>query len=146
MRSSIFLSSLLSTVVSACLYPRAPYTNSTYSYSGITGPLGWHNIAGNELCGNGKNQSPINVSPNRGVAQAEKLQLNFPKFSTEFNVINNGQTVDFTPADNRTYTSILEGQEYTLVGFHFHTPSEHLFLDESYPLEVHFVHASNSKF
>jgi len=55
-------------------------------------------------------------------------------------VDNNGRTIVFYPRDAGNYTSVLEGKEYKLLQFHFHTPSEHRFADESYPLEVHFVH------
>lgn len=147
MRASVILISVLSTVASACIYARSePGEVKAFSYDGETGPLGWHHLPNNSLCGTGKNQSPINVSPKiDGVTAAKALQLNFPKYSGEFDVENNGHTVVFTPKDNSNYTSVLEGKEYKLLQFHFHTPSEHRFLDESYPLEVHFVHQDAEK-
>lgn len=35
---------------------------SNFGYTGLTGPLNWHNIeADNALCNTGSNQSPINI-------------------------------------------------------------------------------------
>ena len=34
----------------------------------------------------------------------------------------------------------VNGQEYELVQFHFHTPSEHTFNEEAYGMELHLVH------
>ena len=45
--------------------------------------------------------------------------------------------------DEKTAPSvILDGQEYKLLQFHFHSPSEHLLENEQYALEVHFLHQS----
>ena len=38
----------------------------------------------------------------------------------------------------------LDGQQYDLLQFHFHVPSEHLVLDESFAMEMHFVHANEA--
>jgi len=43
-------------------------------------------------------------------------------------------------------TTIVDGEEYALRRFHFHTPSEHRINDEFYPLEMHMVHESVSKY
>ncbi|KAF8473198.1 alpha carbonic anhydrase [Kalaharituber pfeilii] len=140
MQASIFLVTILSTLASACIYPRA---DATYGYTGELGPLGWHYLPNSTLCATGKNQSPINVSPAEGVKLAKPLVLKYPEYSQDVHVENNGHTILFTPKDagaNGTYDAILEGKPYELVQFHFHTPSEHRFLEEFYPLEVHFVH------
>lgn len=143
MRTPLLFISLLTTLASACIYPRADrYRELTFTYDGETGPLGWHLLPNNTLCGAGKYQSPINITPNvPGVIQIkDPLQLSFPKYSSEIDVENNGHTIVFTPRHMGNYTSVLEGKRYKLLQFHFHAPSEHRFADESYPLEVHFVH------
>ena len=143
MRTSLLLISLLTTVASACIYPRAePNKILPFTYDGETGPLGWHLLPNNTLCAAGKHQSPINLTPTmEGVVQIkDPLRLSFPQYSTEIEVENNGHTIVFTPKDIGNYTSVLEGKDYKLLQFHFHAPSEHRVVDESYPLEVHFVH------
>jgi len=143
MRTPLLLVSLLTTLASACIYPRADrYRQLPFTYDGETGPLGWHLLPNNTLCGAGKYQSPINITPNiPGVTLIkEPLKLSFPKYSEEIDVENNGHTIVFTPRHVGNYTSVLAGKHYKLLQFHFHAPSEHRFADESYPLEVHFVH------
>ncbi|MFQ9122044.1 MAG: carbonic anhydrase family protein [Haemophilus parainfluenzae] len=39
----------------------------------------------------------------------------------------------------------LDGKQFYLKQFHFHTPSEHTFKRKHYPLEIHFVHQSEDK-
>ncbi|KAF8427722.1 alpha carbonic anhydrase [Tirmania nivea] len=146
MRTPLLLITLLTTLTSACLYPRTDrFRKLPFTYDGETGPLGWHLLPNNTLCGEGKHQSPINITPNiSGVTEVkDPLKLSYPEVSREIDVEYNGHTLVFTPRDVGNYTSVLEGKEYKLLQFHFHAPSEHRFADESYPLEVHFVHQDN---
>ena len=148
MRTSILFFSIFSTLASACLYPRAETGGyePTFSYNGDTGPLAWHYSPNNTVCGTGKYQSPINISPDKymnNVTLAGKLKLEYPDFSGDVDVTNAAHTIIFTPKDLDKYTAVLEGKKYKLLQFHFHTPSEHRFQDESFPLEVHFVHKSD---
>ncbi|KAI5795322.1 alpha carbonic anhydrase [Peziza echinospora] len=147
MRYSILLLALASSLASACLYKRAdgdaPAPN--FSYTGETGPLGWHRIpnTNNTLCATGKNQSPINVIPGENAKLAKQIQLNYPLFDNNIEVYNNGHTILFTPKDaglKGKYGATLDGKKYKLIQFHFHGPSEHQIRSEVYPLEVHFVH------
>ena len=39
----------------------------------------------------------------------------------------------------------LNNKPFYLKQFHFHTPSEHTFKRQHYPLEIHFVHQSEDK-
>ena len=67
----LFKSLLLASTASASclhgLYKRSEAAEgevfqSTFGYEGTFGPLGWAALAPeNEACGNGKNQSPINI-------------------------------------------------------------------------------------
>ncbi|KAF8446900.1 alpha carbonic anhydrase [Terfezia claveryi] len=144
MRTQLLLTSLLITLTSACLYPRNTdrYRKLPFTYDGETGPLCWHLLPNNTLCGAGKYQSPINITPNiSGVTLIqEPLKLSFPNYSEEVMLEHTGHTILFTPKNVGNYTSVLGGKSYKLLQFHFHAPSEHRFADESYPLEVHFVH------
>ena len=149
MRTSALFLSILSTLASACLYPRSEegaYYKPTFGYNGDTGPMAWHLSPNNTICGDGKYQSPINISPVNQIPTvklAKELKLEYPHESGEVEVTNAAHTIIFAPKDLDKYTAVLEGKKYKLLQFHFHTPSEHRFRDESFPLEVHFVHRSD---
>ena len=146
MHTPILFFSILSTLASACLYPRAAdgeYQEPEFSYNGDTGPIVWHYSPNNTLCGKGMFQSPINISPDQhiqNVTLAKELRFEYPSESGEVEVTNAAHTVIFTPKELDKYTAVLEGKKCELLQFHFHTPSEHRFRDESFPMEVHFVH------
>jgi carbonic anhydrase len=55
-------------------------------------------------------------------------------------IINNGHTVQVNIAAGSTVN--IDGTDYELKQFHFHTPSENNINGTSYPLEAHFVHAT----
>ncbi|KAG0641808.1 alpha carbonic anhydrase [Tuber brumale] len=143
--SSLFLAvSLPATLVSACLYKREDPTLPSYSYTGETGPLLWHNLTVDgknfpySKCGTGKQQSPIDITDSVPLAENNTMTT-FP-FSGEFTIEDDGHTILVTPQKPDDYKSVLGGQEYKLSQFHFHISSEHLLRHETFPLEVHFVH------
>ncbi len=61
--------------------------------------------------------------------------------TTSASVIDNGHTVQVNIADGSSVT--IDGEAYSLKQFHFHTPSENNIKGQQYPLEAHFVHATN---
>ncbi|OJD33700.1 carbonic anhydrase [Diplodia corticola] len=136
---------LLSSVSASCLHgtslmprrlnKRAEVEVSNYGYTGLTGPLNWHNIeAGNELCNHGSNQSPINLdstvtlateAPSVNITNVESAE--FENLGTTLETIVNG-------------TTFVGGEAFNLAQFHLHTPSEHRIENEYFPLEMHMVH------
>lgn len=120
----------------------APRAIGDFTYVGDTGPLLWWTLdrPATEICATGKNQTPINIEPGSSpgvttLAPADRPVLDWPT-SSGANFENLGSTVQ---AFVDGTTSFL-GDDYTLLQFHFHTPSEHLLSTEHFPLEVHFVH------
>ncbi len=110
----------------------------SWSYGGSEGPEFWGDLADNySMCKDGKNQSPVNLTDFTDT-KMEPLTLNYKAFGTNF--INNGHTVqvNFTKGSNLT----VDGKEFELKQFHFHTPSENHIDGKSYPMEAHLVHAS----
>jgi len=88
----------------------------------------------------GVEQSPINLS--QSFAQKNSLtgiQFHYSN-SQLIDVKHTGHTVKCWPSE--TNYIIVDGQRYSLVEFHFHTPSEHAVDLQLYPAEVHFVHKS----
>ena len=67
----------------------------------------------------------------------ENIEIQYEPAS--FSLVNNGHTVQAN-ATELSNGIIVEGQEYQLVQFHFHTPSEHQFNGQHYDMELHLVH------
>lgn len=108
-----------------------------WSYSGDQGPAHWGEL-GSALCANGTQQSPIDIetSPTQlhKVASTD-LKLHYGK--QPLKLINNGHTIQAAVATGDSLT--FKGDEYRLLQFHFHTPSEHQFNHQPYPMEMHLV-------
>ena len=54
-------------------------------------------------------------------------------------IVNNGHTVQVNYAPGSSVT--VDGREFELKQFHFHSPSENKIDGKQYPLEAHLVHA-----
>lgn len=120
--------------------------SSHWSYEGETSPEHWGELdLANSACVNGSEQSPINIefSQVENEKAAEDLQINYEP--TSFSLMNNGHTVQANAASGSN-SILIEGREYKLAQFHFHTPSEHQFNGKNYEMELHLVHKdSNGK-
>ncbi len=111
-----------------------------WGYSGEIGPAYWGDLSSEfATCKTGKEQSPIDVRPTVDIDQSE-IQFNYQISPME--ILNNGHTVqvNFEPGSYITF----QDETFNLLQVHFHTPSENLLMGQSYPLEAHFVHASES--
>ena len=99
-------------------------------------------------CGNGKSQSPIDLvgGSSEGapslIFDYGKTGLKIAHNAHVIDLVDNGHTLQVTVDEGSTL--ITQRDEYKLVQFHFHTPSEHLVDGRSYPMEAHFVHQSAS--
>lgn len=89
------------------------------------------------LCEQGQAQSPINFQKST-VIKSDAADLRFDYHSGEAKVVHRGHTLEMPmPTGNLLW---LGNSRYTLVSIDLHSPSEHRFNSESYPLEVHLVH------
>jgi len=117
----------------------------SWSYEESTGPEYWGELAAsNAVCAQGNEQSPINIVSSQ-VIENNRLgekQINYEP--STFTLHNNGHTIqaNATTENNRL---IVEGKQYKLAQFHFHTPSEHQFNGQYYDIELHFVHKDESE-
>ena len=103
------------------------------------GPAKWGTLPGDETCGTGKQQTPINVVT--GAAKPQDLpDLVFGYKPSHLAMLNNGHTEQMTYDAGSTLGRVGSKETWTLAQFHFHAPSEHTVDGTSYPLEVHFVH------
>lgn len=107
---------------------------SEWGYGKHNGPEDWGKVS--KTCASGKNQSPIDVS---NVISADMQDLSISYNGQVVGLLNNGHTLQaIVEGDN--FLSV-DGREFELKQFHFHTPSENLIKSKQYPLEAHLVHA-----
>jgi len=107
-----------------------------WSYEGATGPSHWGDIdAASKVCSLGSQQSPIDIA---GTIKAKLPPLEIAWSRKADTIVNNGHTIQLNIAPGSTLK--LGRDDYTLLQFHFHHPSEHTIAGKHYPMEVHFVH------
>lgn len=120
-----------------------------WAYSGESGPKYWGKLSPvYALCAQGKNQSPINIINSATEAgihwdfdyKTTKLKITHNEHVD--NIIDNGHTIQISVDEGSTF--VLKSRTYHLKQLHFHTPSEHSVDGKNYPMEIHFVHMSDS--
>ncbi len=141
--STIALSALfLTTTVQANTEPHVQKHETHakhWGYMGDTGPSHWSEVSQEfYMCSEGKQQSPINVVATKDT-DLKPLDLQYNTGALA--IINNGHTIQVNIADGSFLK--LDGTIYKLKQFHFHVPSENNINGNAYPLEAHFVHASD---
>ncbi|MFT4976668.1 MAG: carbonic anhydrase [Myxococcota bacterium] len=90
-------------------------------------------------CG-GSYQSPIDLDFET-FTEGEAPILDFGYTTTPLHVVNNGHSVEYE-VDGAVNTLNIDGVDYALVQFHFHSPSEHTVNGEPADMEMHLVHES----
>jgi len=110
-----------------------------WSYGGDSGPEIWGSLVSQfELCETGRMQSPVDLDQENAVGD---LEFSVDWDSSPLVVSNSGKTVqaNFQPGSYMTSG----GRVFNLLQVHFHTPSEHTFSGQTYPLVAHFVHSTD---
>lgn len=140
MKTSLTLIAALA--LGATFAARAAGTSPEWNYADRGGAAHWSELDKSfETCKIGKHQSPINIVT-KGVkpAAADVKPVSFSYTAGAGEVVNNGHTVQVNLPASGSIT--LDGTEYKLVQFHFHTPSEEKVDGKAYPLVAHLVHKS----
>ncbi|KAA8999206.1 carbonic anhydrase [Affinibrenneria salicis] len=107
-----------------------------WSYEGQGAPEHWGQLSPDfSLCGNGKNQSPVDI---HGALKTthQALQLSYQPGAQH--IINNGHTIQVDVSAGNTL--VMDNDSFTLQQFHFHAPSENEIDGKAFPLEAHFVY------
>jgi carbonic anhydrase len=108
-----------------------------WSYTGEAGPDNWGKLdAKFAMCGEGRNQSPINLAD---LIKADLKPLKFQYKDGVSGIVNNGHAVQVNYAKGSFVT--VDGRTFELKQFHFHSPRENLIKGKQFPLEGHLVHA-----
>ena len=109
-----------------------------WGYTGKEGPQNWSNLSPEyQVCQAGLQQSPINLQQ---AINADFSDLAITSQAVALKIENNGHTIQVNPEPGNSL--ILDETSYELIQFHFHHPSEHRVDNQSYPMELHFVHQS----
>lgn len=112
-----------------------------WGYSGESGPAHWGDLDPKYAeCKLGSSQSPINISAENTIKTIGLKPIEFHYTTAANSVINNGHTVQVNIDPGSTIT--IDGKEFALKQFHFHSPSENEIDGKFFPLEAHFVHAA----
>ncbi|MGE7931388.1 carbonic anhydrase [Viridibacillus arvi] len=115
-----------------------------WSYEGDTGPNKWGSLdASFSMCGNGKEQSPINIDLEDVVLDKSFGDIKINYQPTLFKLRNDGHNIQATD-DSGKNSIVIDGEKYTFLRIHFHTPSEHQINGQHFAMEAHLVH-ENSK-
>jgi carbonic anhydrase len=81
-------------------------------------------------------QSPVNILSGRAEGGHHEISLNLHDAEPSY-LENKGHTIELKFQSGSSVT--LDGKEYALKQFHFHTPSEHQVDGITYPMEGHIV-------
>jgi carbonic anhydrase len=126
-------------VLASCIFPLptlAKVIAPQWGYEGDTSPTKWGKIARDfATCELGVDQSPIDI---KGAVRGQPAQISFNYKSSPLVVVNNGHSIQVNYAPGSTIS--IDGTEYALLQFHFHTPSEHKIAGKAAAMELHFVH------
>lgn len=105
----------------------------SWEYTGDGAPANWGNCYAD--C-KGTSQSPIDITGATTDATLTTLDTHYEDAPIE--LVNNGHTEEFEyEAGSKV---VVDGLDYNLLQFHFHTKSEHTVAGKQYPMEVHLVH------
>jgi carbonic anhydrase len=129
-----------------------------WSYDGSGAAHFWDDIsAGNAKCELGKKQSPINLGDSETFdfiksKDDDEVVLTWPSANNRPGLVfkNLGHTVQvgpfpgLEPGNQVPFVTRYIDENFHMLQFHFHTPSEHHVLGDFSPMEVHFVHKSDS--
>ncbi len=108
-----------------------------WGYSGAEGPEHWSEIDPHfDVCQAGKNQSPVDLA---NFVHAQLPPIGFHYSAGGDDEVNNGHTIQINYQAGSSIT--LNGHDYTLKQYHFHTPSENHINGKEFPMEAHLVHA-----
>ncbi len=107
-----------------------------WTYQGKHGPDHWGDLSPDFVqCRVGVNQSPIDIVD---AVEAELPPLVLDYNSSTIDLVNNGHTAQVN-VEPGSFLRV-EGEEFELLQFHIHVPSEHWVNGEQFLLEVHYVH------
>ena len=118
-----------------------------WDYGQEHGPASWADLSPEFIaCAEGQHQSPIDFDAT-AVAETPELRtqygpatLRIVHHEHEEDVVNTGHSIQVNIAGGDTL--MVGGEAFSLVQYHFHSPSEHTVKGQHFPMEMHLVHKS----
>ena len=106
----------------------------------VLGPTSWGVIDESfEACATGDGQSPVDLA-GAEIVDLPELMLDYPR--APLVVENTGHVIEVPMPEEGEHTLTIGEDEFRLVQYHFHAPSEHTIDGKAYDAEVHLVHES----
>jgi len=125
----------------------APKEDPHWGYEAAEGPSSWGKLSPKwAVCAGGRAQSPIDIDKTRKAdlpalkAEFRPAELKIVHHEHMADVVNTGHSiqVNYTEGDKLK----LGNEEFELLQYHFHSPSEHTVAGKQFPMEMHMVHKS----
>lgn len=124
-----------------------PKEDPHWGYEGAEGPSSWGKLSPKwAACADGRSQSPIDIGKARK-ADLPALKAEFRP--TELRIIHHEHMADVVNTGHSIQVNYTEGdklklgnEEFELLQYHFHSPSEHTVGGKHFPMEMHMVHRS----
>ncbi|MGD1871551.1 MAG: carbonic anhydrase [Mastigocoleus sp.] len=114
-------------------------SKTKWGYIGKRGAENWGKLSPEfSTCKFGITQSPIDIN---STVRAKLSEIYTCYDSTNLRILNNGHTIKVNYDSGSKLK--LDGEEYELLQFHFHHPSEHKVDTKNFPMELHLVHKNN---
>jgi carbonic anhydrase len=138
---AIFVVSLAIALIMTLAQPIPAIAAATnWGYKGAIDQTRWGKLSPDfAKCDLGKKQSPINITR---VVNGTPAQISFDYHPTPLTIFNNGHTIQVNDAASSKVK--INGNEYKLLQFHFHTPSEHKIGGKAAAMELHLVHRNSA--
>lgn len=107
---------------------------------GPKGPENWWKLNDEWwACGNGTEQSPIDVVKSNAILSPDLGTLHRNYYPENAILVNRGHDIMVNWAEGAGSLEI-QGKSFTLSQCHWHHPAEHTINGEQHPLEIHLVH------
>lgn len=106
-----------------------------WAYEGENGPAKWGEVSPDYSACKGHHQSPIDIS---GTTEEKLPAIAFSYHPSKGEILNNGHTIQVNYTKGSSIK--LHGEDYQLLQFHFHDPSEHTIKGKAAAMELHLVH------
>lgn len=132
---------VMGNLLNSALLIASGHSGTHWGYTGHSSPSNWGELSEDyKMCKIGSSQSPINISYDNIVETSGLDKINFHYNADSSSVLNNGHSIQVNV--NNGSSIHIDGINFELKQFHFHTPSENEIDGKHFPLEAHFVHAA----
>jgi carbonic anhydrase len=118
----------------------ADAAHADWGYGAENGPSQWASLDPDyEICGDGKRQSPIDIDTSRASSDAPATEVDYEP--ENLFVENNGHAIEAQIQDPDGSVTV-DGTDYEIERFHFHTPSEETIDGKRFDASVHIVNTT----